>query len=91
MTESDSALSATNYTPPSHVAANSDIQALIAQAVQQALAQQTADQQAASAPKVVSPEEKAHAAVVKRGVGLGVEERLAEIYEVLHHLLTKGA
>lgn len=91
MTDSDSALSAANYTPPSHVAANSDIQALINQAVQQALAQQTADQQAANAPKVLTPEELAHAAIQNRGVGLGVEERLSQIYEVLHHLLTKGA
>lgn len=89
MTDSDPALSAANYTPPSHVGTNTDIQSLIQQAVQQALAQQAAEQQAANTPKVLTPEEKARAAIDNRGFLLGVEERLAELYEIVHHLAQK--
>lgn len=90
MSDNDPALSATNYTGPTHVAANTDVQALIEQAVQQALAKQAAEAHAASQPKVLSPEEKARAAIDRRGAGLGVEERLAELYELHHIHATKG-
>ena len=90
MTDSDPALSATNYTGPTHVAANTDVQALIEQAVAQALAKQNAEQQAASQPRVLSPEEQARTAIDNRGRGLGIEERLAELYELHHIHATKG-
>ena len=89
MSDNDPALSATNYTGPTHVAANTDVQALIAQAVQQALAKQTAELQAANAPKVLSPEEKARKAIDNRGYLLGINERHDEFYEILHVLAQK--
>lgn len=88
----DAALSAANYTPPAQVATNTDINALIAQAVQQALAQHTAEQAqqaAANAPKVLSPEEQARAHLDNRGAGLGVEERLQQLYALVHLIATK--
>lgn len=85
----DPALSATNYTPPSHVASNADLQRLIDEAVARYAAQQEAEKKA-SAPRELTPEEKARKSIDNRGAGLGVEERLAELYE-LHHLhATKG-
>ncbi len=90
--QTDAALSAANYTPPSAVASNSnqaDIAALIAQAVQAALAQQQAEQQAASLPKVLSPEEQARVHLDNAGAGLGVEERLQQLYHVVELLAQK--
>ena len=85
----DIALAASNYTPPSPVATNQDIAALIAQAVQAALAQQQAEQVAASQPKVLSPEEQARLHLDNAGVGLGVEERLQQLYALLHVIAQK--
>lgn len=88
----DAALSAANYMPPAQVATNSnqaDIAALIAQAVQAALAQQQAEQVAANAPKVLSPEEQARVHLDNAGVGLGVEERLQQVYALLHLIAQK--
>lgn len=88
----DVALSATNYTPPSHVASNrdnTDIAALIAQAVQAALVQQQAEQVAASQPKVLSPEEQARLHLDNGGVGLGIEERLQQLYALVELLARK--
>ena len=89
---SDAALAAANYTPPAQVTSNADsaqIAALIQAAVQQALAQQVADQAAAAAPKVLSPEEQARQHLDNRGVGLGVEERLQQVYALLHLIAQK--
>lgn len=88
----DAALSAANYTPPAQVATNTDINALIAAAVQQALAQHTAEQAqqaAANAPKVLSPEEQARVHLDNRGAGLGVEERLQQLYHLVELLAQK--
>lgn len=85
----DIALAAANYTPPSPVASNTDIAALIAQAVQAALAQQQAEQQAASQPRVLSPEEQARVHLDNRGLGLGVEERLQQLYHLVELLARK--
>ena len=89
MSDNDPALSATNYTGPTHVAANTDVQALIEQAVAQALAKQNAEQQAASQPRVLSPEEQARASLDNRGFLLGIEERLQELYQVVHVIAQK--
>lgn len=78
-----------SYAPPQQVASNSDIAALIQQAVDAALAKQQAEQQAASQPRVVSPEEAARAALDNAGAGLGIDERLAELYAVVSHLASK--
>lgn len=92
----DPALSAFNYSPPvpasgvsQDVAAQQDMRAQIAAAVAQALAAREAEVAAAAQPKVLSPEEDARARLDLAGVGLGVEERLAELYKVLHLLATK--
>lgn len=85
----DAALSAANYTPPSAVASNTDIAALIAQAVQAALAQQQAEQVAASQPKVLTPEEQARVHLDNAGAGLGVEERLQQLYALVHVIAQK--
>lgn len=79
----------TGYVPPTVAASNTDVRALIEAAVAQALAQQTAAAAAANAPVVKTPEEQARAAIDNRGVGLGVDERLAEVYALLHTLAQK--
>lgn len=90
VTVPDPALSAPSYTPPSPVASNQDIAALIAQAVQQAMVQQQAQQVAASQPKELTPEEQARVALDNAGYLLGVEERLAELYVVVELLAQKA-
>lgn len=80
----------TNYAPPQHVGSNTDIQTLIQQAVDSALAKQAAEQAAANAPRVLSPEEAARAKLDNRGFLLGVEERLQELYELVDHLAKKA-
>ena len=89
----DPALSAPNYQPPTQTTTNVDIAALIQQAVQaqlsQALAQQQAAQLAAAQPKVLSPEEQARAALDNAGAGLGIEERLQELYQHLELIARK--
>ncbi|HKS68792.1 MAG TPA: hypothetical protein VJQ45_00125 [Ktedonobacterales bacterium] len=85
--------------PPSPAAAvnvgtNTDIAALIAAAVDKAVqAQVSAAVQAASgqpgAPVEPTPEERVAAAIENAGAGLGVEERLREVYAVLAHLAAK--
>lgn len=91
----DAALSAANYTPPSHVTSNSDvtqqadIAALIQAAVQQALAQREAERLAASQPKVLSPEEQARVHLDNRGYLLGVEERFTQLYHLVELIAQK--
>ena len=92
-TTPDAALSAANYIPPSPVAANTnqaDIAALIAQAVQAALQQQQAEQVAASQPRVLSPEEQARLHLDNAGIGLGIEERLQQLYALVELLARKA-
>lgn len=80
-----------NYTPPAQVASNTDptIQAYIQQQIAAALAQHQAEQAAASAPVVLSPEQEARKALDNAGAGLGVEERLAELYRHLELIARK--
>jgi hypothetical protein len=85
----DPALSAANYTPPNPVAANTDIAALIEQAVAAALQQREAEVIAASQPVVLTPEEQARVHLDNSGAGLGVEERLAQVYALLHLIAQK--
>lgn len=68
---------------------NTDIAQLIQDAVQHALDQKLADQQAASAPRVQTPEEAARADLDNAGAGLGIEERFAQIYKHLSLLASK--
>lgn len=86
----DLALSAANYSPPQPASGvNSDVAAQIQAAVESALNAERARQAAANAPRVLSPEEAAREHLDTRGVGLGVEERLAALYGVLDLLAKK--
>lgn len=90
MTQDDLALTAANYVPPASASGvSNDMAALIQAAVTAAIAKERADVLAASQPPVLSPEEAARAALDKSGVGLGVEERLQELYLLLELLARK--
>lgn len=91
----DPALSAANYSPPTPVVGNTnvaqqaDIAALIQAAVQSALAQREAEAVAASQPVVLSPEEQARVHLDNGGAGLGVDERLNQLYALVHLIAQK--
>ena len=79
-----------SYQPAAHVVANTNIDALIQEAVANALAKQAAEIAAANAPKVVSPEEAARAALDNAGRNLGHYEQLAELYTIVSLLASKA-
>lgn len=85
----DPALSAANYTPPTPVAVNGDIAAMIAAAVQSAVAAERARVEQANAPVVLSPEEQARVHLDNAGAGLGVDERLNQLYALVHLIAQK--
>lgn len=85
----DPAASAANYTPPSAVAANVDIQAIVAAAVAQALAQREAEVAAANAPVVLTPEQQARVHLDNAGAGLGIQERFEQLYALVEHIASK--
>lgn len=85
----DPALSAASYTPPSPVTTNTDIAALINAAVAAALAQREAEQVAAAQPKVLTPEEQARVHLDNAGAGLGIDERLNQLYALVHVIAQK--
>jgi hypothetical protein len=77
------------YTPPVTTTSNQDagVLALVEQLIRERLA-------AAGLPnlvpaKVLSPEESARAAIDNAGAGLGIDERLAELYKHLDTLAKK--
>lgn len=82
------------YTPPVNAASNSDMAALIAQAVERAVAERL---QAAAAsgngltvtPAVLTPEEHARVAIDRAGVDLGVQEQLNELYRHMDTIARK--
>ena len=81
---------APSYTPPTVSVSNQDqaaFQAAVSSAVQAQLAQMGI--QATVRARELSPEEAARAAIDNRGVGLGIDERLAEIYRHLDTLARK--
>lgn len=76
------------------VSTNTDIAALIQAAVEKAVASQLADAQAqaaaaSGAPVELTPEQRIVAAIDNAGAGLGVDERLHELYAVVKHLASK--
>lgn len=85
----DLTLSAYNYVPPVHATGNQDVGAArdAAQAASLELRIKELEQRlAASVPapvRVLTPEERARAALDARGAGKGVDERFAELYEHL--------
>lgn len=79
----------TNYTPPTTTTSNSDasgIAALVEQMVRERLAAAGLTKEP---PKVLTPEEQARAALDAKGAGLGVDERLAELYRHLDLIAKK--
>lgn len=95
-------MSAANYSPPQPASGINVDQAAIAAMIQHAVANAVASQQQAAAeaarPKELSPEERARAALDKvlqapagaEGHGLGVEERLLELYRIVELLAQKA-
>lgn len=79
-----------NYQPPVTTNSNQDAAATAA-LVEQLLAQRLAQLGVQLPAPVVelTPEEAARAAIDRKGVGLGVEERLAELYQHLDTLAKK--
>lgn len=80
--------------PPVAAVANTDIASLIQEAVSKAVAAQleaaqVAGGNVAAAVHQLSPEEAARAALDNAGVGLGVEERLQELYKHLSLIAAK--
>lgn len=86
---SDPALDVPSYAPPAAVVSNSDLQAVIDAAVAQALAKQAADAADASRPRVLSPEEHARMHLDNHGAGLGVDERLHQLYFLVELIAQK--
>lgn len=93
----DQSLSAASYVPPSSTAQNiGDHESLIQEALRRlreelaaagGAAQQSAAAQNAAPAK--SPEEVAADAIAKKGAGLGLEERLNELYALVELALAK--
>lgn len=89
----DTAENAASYQPPtiqttnSNVADNASIAALVEQLVRERLA--ASGVTATEPPKVLTPEEQARVAIDNKGAGLGVEERLAELYRHLDTIAKK--
>lgn len=81
---------AAGYTPPLVSASNQDQQAFQA-AVAAAVAAEMAnrDAQAQAAHREPTPEEAARAAIDNAGKGLGIDERLAELYRHLDTIARK--
>lgn len=77
-----------NYQPAQTVNSNADIQAQIERAVQAALAGLNVQPGAAPAPQQ-TPEEAARAALNNAGTGLGIDERLNELYALVAHVASK--
>ena len=78
------------YTPPTTTSGNQDqgqLAALVEQLVKERLA--AAGVQQAEPAKELSPEEACRAAIDNAGAGLGVDERLAELYRHLDTLAKK--
>jgi hypothetical protein len=78
------------YTPPVNTTSNTDagqLAALVEQLVKERLA--AAGLQNIEPPKVVSPEEAARNAIDNHGVGLGIDERLNELYRHLDTIAKK--
>lgn len=78
-----------NYTPAGTVASNVDMAALVEAAVAKRLAEIETARAEAAKPRVVTPEEAARSALDNRGYGLGVDERLAELYAHLDTVAKK--
>lgn len=79
-----------NYAPPTTSSGNQDagqLAALVEQLVKERLA--AAGVQNVEPARVVSPEEAARKAIDNAGAGLGIDERLAEIYRHLDTLAKK--
>lgn len=94
----DQSLSAASYVPPSSTAQNiGDHESLIQEALRRlreelAAAGGAAQQSAAAAQNAApakSPEEVAADAIAKKGAGLGLEERLNELYALVELALAK--
>lgn len=98
-TQQDQSLSAASYVPPSSTAQNvSDHESLIQEALRRLREELAASgagagaaQQSAAAATVPakSPEEVAADAIAKKGAGLGLEERLNELYALVELALSK--
>lgn len=86
----DYARVAPGYSPPQMSASNQD-QAAFAAAVAAQVQAQLAQLGVKAVPQAreLTPEEAARAAIDNRGVGLGVDERLAEIYRHLDTIAKK--
>lgn len=81
---------AAGYTPPMASGSNQD-QAAFAAAIEAAVAAKMAQMglQATAKPRELTPEEAARAAIDNAGKGLGVDERLAELYKHLDTIAKK--
>jgi hypothetical protein len=79
-----------NYSAPTTTSSNQD-QAGIAALVEKLVADRLAAMNVQAVPvvKELTPEEQARAAIDNKGVGLGVEERLQELYRHLDTLAKK--
>ena len=82
--------SAPGYTPPQQSVSNQD-QAAFNAAIEAAITARLAQMgvQPVARARELSPEEAARAAIDNKGVGLGVDERLAELYRHLDTLAKK--
>lgn len=79
-----------NYRPPTTTTSNQD-QAAVAALVEQLLAERMAalGMRVVQPVKELTPEEQVRAALDNKGAGLGVEERLQELYRHLDTIAKK--
>lgn len=78
-----------NYSPPTNTTSNID-QAQLLAVVEQLVKERLAAAGVTHEPaKVLTPEEATRASLDNAGIGLGVDERLAELYRALDILAKK--